>query len=135
MMFLGFYHNQISALPNKFQSTFMNWLRFGTNLHSKLGVFISNWIKPGQFNFNTALNGSNRGIVPIPAYDEVMPLNIMTIQLLKALVVKDFESAIQLGALELAPEDLALCSYVCPSKYDFCSILNENLEIIFNEIQ
>ena len=135
IMFLGFYHNQISALPNTFQSTFMNWLRFGTNLHSKLGVFISNWIKPGQFNFNTALNGSNRGIVPIPAYDEVMPLNIMIIQLLKALVVKDFESAIQLGALELAPEDLALCSYVCPSKYDFCSILDENLEIIFNEIQ
>ena len=64
-----------------------------------------------------------------------MPLNIMIIQLLKALVVKDFESAIQLGALELAPEDLALCSYVCPSKYDFCSILDENLEIIFNEIQ
>ena len=86
----------------------MNWLRFGTNLHSKLGVFISNWIKPGQFNFNTALNGSNRGIVPIPAYDEVMPLNIMIIQLLKALVVKDFESAYSTRSIRAWPLKILL---------------------------
>ena len=104
-------------------------------LHSKLGAFISSWVKPDEFEFNTALNGSNRGIVPVAAYEEVMPLNIMSLQLLKSIVVKDIENAIKLGVLELAPEDLSLCSYVCPSKYDYCSILDENLELIYKELQ
>ena len=102
----------------------------GSKLHSKLGAFISSWVKPEEFEFNTALNGSNRGIVPVAAYEEVMPLNIMSLQLLKSIVVKDIENAIKLGVLELAPEDLSLCSYVCPSKYDYCSILDENLSLI-----
>ena len=55
-----------------------------------------------------------------------MPMDILVTQLLKALVVFDTEMAIELGMLELAPEDLALCSYVCPSKYDYSSILLDN---------
>ena len=119
----------------KIPDTFLNWLMPGSKLHSKLGAFISSWVKPDEFEFNTALNGSNRGIVPIAAYEEVMPLNIMSLQLLKSIVVKDIENAIKLGVLELAPEDLSLCSYVCPSKYDYCSILDENLELIYKELQ
>ncbi len=133
--FLGFYHNQISAISDEIPDTFFNWLMPGSNLHSKLGVFISSWIKPDEYDFNTALNGSNRGIVPVAAYEEVMPLNIMSLQLLKSIVVKDIENAIKLGVLELAPEDLSLCSYVCPSKYDYCSILSKNLELIYKELQ
>ena len=133
--FLGFYHNQVSAISDVVPDTFMNWLMPGSKLHSKLGAFVSSWIKPDEFQFNTALNGSNRGIVPVAAYEEVMPLNIMSLQLLKSIVVKDIENALKLGVLELAPEDLSLCSYVCPSKYDYCSILDENLELIYKELQ
>ena len=135
LTFLGFYHNQISAISDEVPDTFLNWLMPGSKLHSKLGAFISSWVKPEEFEFNTALNGSNRGIVPVAAYEEVMPLNIMSLQLLKSIVVKDIENAIKLGVLELAPEDLSLCSYVCPSKYDYCSILDENLELIYKELQ
>ena len=133
--FLGFYHNQISAISDEVPDTFLNWLMPGSKLHSKLGAFVSSWVKPDEFEFNTALNGSNRGIVPVAAYEEVMPLNIMSLQLLKSIVVKDIENAIKLGVLELAPEDLSLCSYVCPGKYDYCSILDENLELIYKELQ
>jgi Na+-transporting NADH:ubiquinone oxidoreductase subunit A len=80
------------------------------------------------------MNGSDRAIVPISSYEEVMPLNIMTTQLLKALATYDLEMLIDLGVLELAEEDLALCSYVCPSKYDYSSLLTENLDLIYNEI-
>jgi Na+-transporting NADH:ubiquinone oxidoreductase subunit A len=41
---------------------------------------------------------------------------------------------IDLGVLELSDEDMALCSYVCPSKYDYSSLLSKNLEMIYNEI-
>jgi len=112
----------------------MSWLLPGSKIHSKLNVFLSSFIKPKSFIFNTAMNGSDRAIVPISSYEEVMPLNIMTTQLLKALATYDLEMLIDLGVLELAEEDLALCSYVCPSKYDYSSLLAENLDLIYNEI-
>tara|TARA_B100001250_G_scaffold414578_1_gene454117 strand:- start:6702 stop:8018 length:1317 start_codon:yes stop_codon:yes gene_type:complete len=134
MNYLGFYDVQISALPDKVNEIFLNWLMPGSNLHSKLNVFLSSYIKPKKFIFNTSMGGGDRAIVPVSSYEEVMPMNILTTQLLKALVVGDTEMAIDLGMLELAPEDLALCSYVCPSKYDYSSILTMHLDKIHSEL-
>jgi Na+-transporting NADH:ubiquinone oxidoreductase subunit A len=63
-----------------------------------------------------------------------MPMDILVVQLLKALATYDLEMLIDLGVLELSDEDMALCSYVCPSKYDYSSLLSKNLEMIYNEI-
>ena len=80
------------------------------------------------------IRDSDRAIVPISSYEEVMPMNILVTQLLKALATYDLEMLVDLGVLELVEEDLALCSYVCPSKYDYSSLLAENLEMIYNEM-
>ena len=133
MSYLGFYDSQISCLPDEVNEIFMNWLMPGSNLHSKLNVFLSSFIKPKNFIFNTSIGGGDRAIVPISSYEEVIPMNILVTQLLKALVVGDTEMAIDLGMLELVPEDLALCSYVCPSKYDYASILMDNLNNLYLE--
>ena len=66
-------------------------------------------------------------MVPIGVYEEVMPLDILPTQLLRSLIVQDTEQAQQLGALELDEEDLALCTFVCPGKYEFGPILRQNL--------
>jgi Na+-transporting NADH:ubiquinone oxidoreductase subunit A len=79
---------------------------------------------------DTSTNGSPRAIVPIGAYEKVMPLDILATPLLKALVVGDVEVAAKLGALELDEEDLALCTYVCPGKYEYGPILRDNLSRI-----
>ena len=76
---------------------------------------------------NTSTNGSPRAVVPIGAYEKVMPLDILPTPLLKSLIVGDVEQAVKLGALELDEEDLALCTYVCPGKYEFGPILRDNL--------
>jgi Na+-transporting NADH:ubiquinone oxidoreductase subunit A len=60
-------------------------------------------------------------------------MDILVTQLLKSLVVSDIEMSTDLGMLELVPEDLALCSYVCPSKYDYASILLDNLNKVYLE--
>ena len=133
MKYLGYYDSQISALPDETNEIFMNWLMPGSNLHSKLNVFISSFIKPKKFIFNTSIGGGDRAIVPISSYEEIIPMDILVTQLLKALVVGDIEMAIDLGMLELVPEDLALCSYVCPSKYDYASILMDNLNNLYSE--
>ena len=133
MSYLGFYDSQISCLPDEVNEIFMNWLMPGFNLHSKLNVFISSFIKPKEFKFNTSIGGGDRAIVPVSSYEEVVPMDILVTQLLKALVVGDIEMAVDLGMLELVPEDLALCSYVCPSKYDYSSILMDNLDKLYLE--
>ena len=56
-----------------------------------------------------------------------MPLDILTTQLLRAIIVEDIDSAVDLGALELDEEDLALCTFVCPGKYEYGPILRKNL--------
>jgi len=133
MNYLGFYDSLISVIPDEANDIFLNWLMPGSNLHSKLNVFISSFIKPAKFIFNTSVNGGDRAIVPVGSYDEVLPMDILVPQLLKALVVGDREQAVDLGMLELAPEDLAICSYICPSKYDYCSILANNLNELYIE--
>ena len=133
MNYLGYYDNQVSIIPDEVNEIFLNWAMPGSSLHSKLNVFISSFLQPKRFTFNTSISGGNRAVVPIASYEEVLPLDILVIQLLKALIVSDIELAVDLGMLELAPEDLALCSYVCPSKYDYSSILLDNLNKLYLE--
>ena len=135
MNYLGAYDNQVSVIPDETNDILFNWAMPGLNLHSKLPAFISSWLKPKEFTFNVSMNGGDRAIVPIPSYQQVMPLNILTTQLLKSLVTFDIELGEKLGVLELAPEDLGLVSYVCPSKYDYQSILDSNLEKMFEEFK
>jgi Na+-transporting NADH:ubiquinone oxidoreductase subunit A len=135
MNYLGLFDNQVSVLPDESNDILFNWAMPGSKLHSKLPAFISSWINPKNFNFNVSMNGGNRAIVPVSSYQEIMPLNILMTQLLKSLVTLDIELGEKLGVLELAPEDLALASYVCPSKYDYQSILDSNLDKMFEEFK
>jgi Na+-transporting NADH:ubiquinone oxidoreductase subunit A len=72
-------------------------------------------------------------MVPIGMYERVMPLDIMPTFLLRSLIVGDTDRAVQLGALELDEEDLALCTFVDPGKTDFGVILRKNLSEIEKE--
>jgi Na+-transporting NADH:ubiquinone oxidoreductase subunit A len=69
-------------------------------------------------------------MIPVGLYEDVMPLDILATQLLRALLILDTEDAQSLGCLELDEEDLALCSYVCMSKYEYGMALRANLEKI-----
>jgi Na+-transporting NADH:ubiquinone oxidoreductase subunit A len=86
-----------------------------------------------KFDFNTSTHGDHRAIVPVGAYEKVMPLDIMPTYLLRALAVDDVEEAEKLGCMELDEEDLALCTFVCQSKIDHGSELRRNLILIEKE--
>ena len=119
-------------LPEGRQSYFLGFLRPGVGWFSKTNAYIGKFLKE-PFQFNTSTRGSPRPLVPIGVYEEVMPLDILPTLLVKALIVKDTDTAIRLGALELDEEDLALMSFVCPGKHDFGAILRENLTLIEQE--
>lgn len=132
--FLGRYHNQLSVLREGRERELFGWLSPGINKFSVANVFLSSLRRGAKlFNFTTSQNGSPRAMVPIGSYERVVPLDVLPTQLLRALLVHDTDSAQVLGCLELDEEDLALCSFVCPSKYDFGPALRANLERIERE--
>ncbi len=131
--YLGRYETQVTALAEGDNRPLLGWLSPGVDRFSAMRIYLSQFTRGKTFAFNTNTNGSPRAIVPIGAYEKVMPLDILPTQLLRLLVVGDIEVAQQLGALELDEEDLALCTYVCPGKYDYGPILRDNLTQIEKE--
>lgn len=131
--FLGRYANQISVISETKEREFMGWLSPGVNKFSVMNIYLSKLFSGKLFDFTTTTNGSERAMVPVGAYENVMPLDILPTQLLRALVVGDTEQAQLLGCLELDEEDLALCTFVCPGKYEYGPILRENLTRIEKE--
>ncbi len=130
--YLGKYHSQISVVceSSKVDREFMNWLNPGPRKFSQIPLFTSSLFRTKKFKFKTLMNGSDRAIVPIGVYEEVLPLNLLATVLMRYIAVGDTEKIQDLGGLELDEEDLALCSFVCPSKYDFGSLLRSNLNQI-----
>ena len=131
--FLGRYHLQVSVIAEGRQREFMGWLKPWGEKFSAINVFFSSFDRKRKFAFTTSQQGSPRALVPIGSYEGVVPLDILPTQLLRALLVRDTDAAQALGCLELDEEDLALCSFVCPSKYDFGPVLRANLEQIERE--
>lgn len=131
--YLGRYHLQISALREGREKELFGWIVPGKNKFSVTRAFLSQFFKGQLFNMTTTTNGSERAMVPIGSYERVMPLDIEPTLLLRDICAGDLESMSQLGALELDPEDLALCTFVCPGKYDFGPMLRECLDQIEKE--
>ena len=131
--YLGRYHQQVSCLREGKEREMLHYMRPGVEKHSILNIYISKLMAGKKFAFSTSTNGSPRAMVPVGNYEEVMPLDVLPTQLLRALIVGDTEVAQKLGCLELDEEDLALCTYVCAGKYEYGPILRDNLTRIEKE--
>lgn len=131
--FLGHFHNQVSLIEEDNTREFLGWKLPGPNKFSVKNVFLSKIIPNKKFAFGSNSHGSYRAMVPVGSFEKVMPMDILPTQLLRSLVAKDTDSAQDLGALELAEEDIALLTFVAPGKVDFGPILRENLTIIEKE--
>ncbi len=131
--YLGRYHLQVSALKEGTEREFLGWQTPGFNKFSLRRVFASAATPGKQFAMTTSTEGSKRAMVPIGVYEDVMPLDVIPTFLLRALITKDTQLAQQLGALELDEEDLSLCTFVCPSKYEYGTMLRQALTTIEEE--
>lgn len=131
--FLGRYHNQVSVILEGRDRPALHYLRPGFDYFSTMGIYVSSLFKGKKFNFTSTTSGSERAMVPVGTYENIMPMDILPTQLLRSLIVGDTEMAQKLGCLELDEEDLGLCTYVCPGKYEYGPILRDNLTRIEKE--
>ncbi|MFJ2975304.1 Na(+)-translocating NADH-quinone reductase subunit A [Kluyvera sp. NPDC087067] len=131
--FLGRFHLQVSVLKEGREKEFLGWVAPGRNKFSITRTTLGHFFKKKRFNLSTDTNGGERAMVPIGSYERVMPLDILPTVLLRDLLAGDTDSAQALGCLELDEEDLALCTYVCPGKYEYGPVLRSVLTQIEQE--
>ena len=131
--YLGRYHLQVTAIPEGDQREFLGWLTPGADRFSVRRIFASALDRTRRFAFSTSQEGNRRAMVPIGMYEQVMPLDILPTFLLRSLIVGNTDEAQSLGCLELDEEDLSLCTFVCPGKYEYGPMLRDSLTKIETE--
>ena len=131
--FLGRYHQQVAVLPEAGEREMFGYIAPGLEKFSVTNTVLGAWRRGHRFVFNTSTNGSPRAMVPIGSYERVMPFDMLPTFLLRSLITKQDANAVDLGALELDEDDIALCTYVCPGKYEYGPLLRSALDRIEKE--
>jgi Na+-transporting NADH:ubiquinone oxidoreductase subunit A len=133
--FLGYYDNQITAIPEGDDYEFFGWNKPIFNKISTSRALTFSWLTPKKkYDLNTNTNGEHRAFVVTGSYEEVFPLDIYPMQLLKAFMYKDLDEMEALGGYEIAPEDFALTEFVCVSKQPHQKIIREGLDLMREEL-
>ena len=133
--YLGYYDNQITAIPEGDDYDLFGWLKPITNKISPTRALTFSWLFPNKkYDLDTNTNGEHRAFVVTGSYEEVFPLDIYPMQLLKACIYKDLDEMEQLGAYEIAPEDFALTEFICVSKQPHQQIIREGLDLMIEEL-
>jgi len=131
--YLNYYDLVFTVLPVSHKRPFMGWLRLGSGKtkYTVTRAYFRN--THGDYDFDTRQNGDLRAMVPIGAWEKVLPMNIWPNPLYRSILANDVEEMEKLGLLELDEEDVALCSFACPSKIDLGAAVRSGLDAIIKE--
>jgi len=131
--YIGFYDFQVTVIPEGNYYEFMGWLSPGFKKYSFHRVFLS-WLFPNKkYTLDTNMHGGERPFVMTGIYEKVLPMDILPVQLAKAILANDIDMMEKLGIYEVVPEDFALCEFICPSKINFQDIIRKGIELMLKE--
>jgi Na+-transporting NADH:ubiquinone oxidoreductase subunit A len=131
--YLGFYHDQLTVIPEGRDLEFLGWLLPSYARPDISKSFLSGWLRNRIFTVNTNTHGEERAFVMTGQYEKVLPMDLMPTYLLKAIHFQDVEEMEQLGIHELDEEDVALCEFVCTSKIPVQKLLRKGLDLMLEE--
>lgn len=133
--YLRYYNNTITVIPEGHDYELFGWTTPVFNKISTSRALTFSWLTPNKkYDLNTNTNGEHRAFVVTGNYEEVFPLDIFPMQILKACMYKDLDEMEALGMYEVAPEDFALTEFVCVSKQPHQNIIREGLDLMLKEI-
>jgi Na+-transporting NADH:ubiquinone oxidoreductase subunit A len=133
--FLDFYNNVITVIPEGDDYEFFGWNKPVFNKISPTRALTFSWLTPKKkYDLDTNTNGEHRAFVITGSYENVFPLDIYPLQILKACMYKDLDEMEALGMYEVAPEDFALTEFICVSKQPHQKIIREGLDLMLKEI-
>lgn len=131
--------NQICVIAEGTEARdFMGWIMPRFDNFSIANAIAGKWLaKLGvkHFSFDARLLGGRRAIIVSGEYEKVFPMDIYPEYLIKAMIAGNLDKMEQLGAYEVAPEDFALCEYVCTSKMPLQAIVRAALDNMKAELE
>jgi len=134
--YLGYYDSQITVIPEGNEPMFSftkGWLGLGFNKFSVNRTYFS-WLTPNKKRkLDTNLNGEIRSFVMTGEMEKVFPFDIYPMHLIKSVMYNDLDEMESLGIYEVAPEDFALCEFVCTSKVDIQDVIRKGLDEVYSE--
>lgn len=131
--FTGYYDSQVCVIPEGDQPELLGWLIPKTSKYSVSRTFFSFLMPWKKYRLNTNMHGGERPFVITGLYEKVLPMDILPMQLLKSIMINDIDMMEKLGIYEVAPEDFALCEFVCPSKTEIQTIIRQGLDNLRKE--
>ena len=133
--YLDYYNNTITVIPEGDDYEFFGWTMPVFNKVSTTRALTFSWLNPKKkYDLNTNTNGEHRAFVVTGNYEEVFPMDIYPMQILKACMYEDLDEMEALGMYEVAPEDFALTEFVCISKQPHQNIIRKGLDLMIKEI-
>lgn len=132
---LDYYSNTITVIPEGDDYEFFGWNKPVFDKVSTSRALTFSWLNPKKkYDLDTNTNGEHRAFVVTGNYEEVFPLDIYPLQILKACKYEDLDEMEALGMYEVAPEDFALTEFVCVSKQPHQQIIRNGLDLMLKEI-
>ncbi len=132
---LGYYNTTVTAIPEGDDYEFFGWNKPVFDKISNSRALTFSWLTPHKkFDLDTNTNGEHRNFVITGSYEEVFPLDIYPMQILKACLYKDLDEMEALGMYEVAPEDFSLTEFICVSKQPHQDIIRKGLDLMLKEI-
>ena len=133
--YLGFFQNQLTLLKEGYEREWFGWAKpFRPKVHSSSWCYFS-WLTPKkEYDMNTNLHGGPRAFVETKCFEDVTPMDIFPIYLIKACLAGDIEKMEKFGIYEVLPEDLALCDYVDPSKNEIQAYIQKGIDLMIKEM-
>jgi len=132
--FLGYYDSQVTVIPEGDYYEFFGWAMPGLKKLSFYKTFLSSLLPAKKYRLDTNMHGGERAFVLTGKYEQVVPMDVYPMLLLKAILAQDIEMMENLGIYEIAEEDFALCEFICPSKIEIQAIVRQGIDLMIKEM-
>lgn len=133
--FLGAFHSQLTVIPEGDDKHEMfGWIMPRLNEYSVSRSYFSWLMGKKAYAPDARLKGGERHMIMSGEYDKVFPMDILPEFLVKAIIAGDIDRMEALGIYEVAPEDFAVCEFVCSSKMELQRIVREGLDMLRAEM-
>ena len=131
--YLGYYHHQITVIPEGNEYEFLGWMKPTTDklsFHRALGLFSFLNSSKKEYVLNSNMKGEERAFVQTGIYEQVLPMDILPEYLFKAIMAEDYDDMEALGIYEVIEEDVALCEFIDVSKHDIQGIIRQGINLL-----
>ena len=123
-------YRHVTVIPEIIKrDEFMGWASLDPERFSIYRTFTT-WLRglTKPVHLDSRIKGGERAIVRTGEYDAMLPMDIHSEFLIKAIISGDIDKMEQLGIYEVAPEDFALAEFADTSKLELQRIVREGLD-------